>query len=395
MSPDYRFTPLGHNKLISMKQILKESHTGQQYGHIIEKFQEYPIIVDKNDNVISFPPIINGDITRISTDTKNLFIDITSTNLKSAEDVLAVLLTTLSDMGGKLESVQIQYPSYKKISPNINSSKMTIKSSFINRRLGMNLSSKDIVKYLKRSRLDAKIDYESINVVIPIYRSDIIHPIDIVEEVLIGYNVSNITPTIPKSSNVGKLNSQLVELDSAREIFSGLGLIEIMNYSLISKETLVRINGEVPKHHIKVKNPKTGEHEYLRSSLIPSMLTTFSKNIHEEYPQRLFEISTIFNRNKEKINNIDEKNMISVGIAHSNSNYTETKSYLTAFLYQYKNISCITKPFDQTFFISGRAATIEHNNTIIGIIGEITPTILETFCLRVPVSVFEINIDSI
>lgn len=395
VSSNYRFTPLGYDTPKSMQQILKESETGQKYGYILEKFQEYPIILDKNDNVMSFPPIINGDITRVSTDTKNLFIDITSTNLKSAEDVLAVLLTTLSDMGGKLESIQVQYPSYKKISPNINSSKITIESSFINSRLGMNLSSEDIVKYLKRSRLDAKIGSGFIDVTIPRYRSDIIHPIDIVEEVLIGYNVSNITPTIPKSTNVGKLNSRLVELDLAREILSGLGLIEVMNYSLISRDIIVRITGEEPKNHLKVKNAKTGEHEYLRNSLIPSILTTLSKNIHEEYPQRLFEISTVFNRNKENINKINETNVISVAIAHSNSNYTEAKSYLSSFLSQYKGIMCSAKPLDQTIFISGRAAKVDYKNKIIGSIGEITPSILEAFSLRVPVSAFELNIDSI
>lgn len=392
---DYKFTPLGYKTEKRIDEILKEVDTGKKYGHILEKFKEYPIILDKNDHVMSFPPIINGDISSVTTDTKNLFIDITSTNLQSANDVLAVLLTTLSDMGGKIESIQVQYPSDKKISPNINSSKMTIESSLINNRLGMNLSSEDIVKYLKRSRLDAKIDNESINVTIPRYRSDIIHPIDIVEEVLIGYNVSNVTPTIPKSTNVGKLNSRLIELDSAREILTGLGLIEVMNYSLISRETIVRITGEEPTNHLKVKNPKTGEHEYLRKSIIPSILSTLSKNIHEEYPQRIFEISTVFNRNKEDINKIDESNVISVVIAHSNANYTEAKSYLSSFLSQYKEISCNTTPLDQNIFISGRAAKIDYKNNIIGSIGEITPSILEAFSLRVPVSAFELNVDSI
>lgn len=392
---DYKFTPLGYKTEKSIEQILKEVETGKKYGHILKKFQYYPVILDKNDNVMSFPPIINGDISSVTTDTKNLFIDITSTNLQSANDVLAVLLTTFSDMGGKIESIQVQYTSDKKISPNINSTQLTVDSSLINNRLGMNLSSQDIVKYLKRSRLDAIIDNGSISVIIPRYRSDIIHPIDIVEEVLIGYNVSNVTPTIPKSTNVGKLNSKLIELDSAREILSGLGLIEVMNYSLISRETIVRIKGNEHENHLKVKNPKTGEHEYLRKSIIPSILSTLSKNIHEEYPQRIFEISTVFNRNKENINEIDESNVISVVIAHSNANYTEAKSYLSSFLNQFKEISCNTTPLDQNIFISGRAAKIEYKNNIIGSIGEITPSILEAFSLRVPVSAFELNTDYI
>ncbi|MFQ6135331.1 MAG: phenylalanine--tRNA ligase beta subunit-related protein, partial [Nitrososphaerales archaeon] len=88
--PDFTFTPLGYGKEMSMKQMLREVETGQKYGHIVEAFPAYPLITDKDGRVLSFPPIINGETTRVSTETKNLFIDITSTDMKAAEDVLAV-----------------------------------------------------------------------------------------------------------------------------------------------------------------------------------------------------------------------------------------------------------------------------------------------------------------
>jgi phenylalanyl-tRNA synthetase beta chain len=395
VTPDFRFNPLGYNIEKSMKQILQDFETGRNYGHIVEKFAEYPIIIDSNDNVLSFPPIINGEVTRVSTETKNLFIDITSTNMKSAEDVLAVLLTALADMGGKLESIEVQYPTYKKITPDLATSKMIIESSFINRLLGMNLSPSEIIKNLNRSRLDAKISNDSIEVSVPRYRSDIIHPIDIVEEVLLGYNVANLTPTIPESAYVGSLNSRLMALDSARDVFIGLGLIEVMHYSLISSKTIVRTTGKEPEEHLKVKNPKTGEHEYLRYSLIPSILSTLSKNIHEEYPQRIFEVNMVFNRNNENPNKIEETNVAAVAIAHANANYTEVKSYCESFLDQYKAIPCSTKAADQSIYIPGRSAELEHKGSRIGKIGEIAPAILEAFNLRVPVSAFEINLESI
>ena len=393
--PDFRFNPLGYNTEKSMKQILQDVETGRNYGHIVKNFSGYPLITDSNGKVLSFPPIINGEVTRVSTETQNLFIDITSTNMKSAEDVLAVLLTALADMGGKLESIEVQYPNFKKITPDLTALRMIIESSFINRLLGMNLSIKEIIKYLNRSCLDAKLSNNSIEVYIPRYRSDIIHPIDIVEEVLLGYNVANLTPTIPESAYVGSLSSRLIALDSAREVLIGLGLIEVMHYSLISRETIVRTSGKEPEEHLKVENPKTGEHEYLRYSLIPSLLSTLSKNIHEEYPQRIFEVSTVFNRNKENPNNIKETTVASVAIAHTKANYTEAKSYCESFLSQYKAIPFSTKAADQSIYIPGRSAEFEQNGMMIGKIGEIAPSILESFSLRVPVSAFEVNLKSI
>ncbi len=395
VTPDFRFNPLGYKSEKSMKEILQDVETGRNYSYIVKKFSRYPLLTDSNDIVLSFPPIINGEATRVSTETKNLFIDITSTNMKSAEDVLAVLLTAFADMGGKLETIEVQYPTFKKITPDLTASTMIIESAFINSLLGMNLSITEIIKYLNRSRLDAKANKNSIEVFVPRYRSDIIHPIDIVEEVLLGYNVANLTPTIPESSHVGSLNSQLLDLDSARNVFIGLGLIEVMHYSLISRETIVRTTGKEPKQHLKVENPKTGEHEYLRYSLIHSLLSTLSKNIHEEYPQRIFEISTVFNRNRENPNSIDENNVASVVIAHTNANYTEAKSYCESFLSQYKAIPCTAKAVDQSIYIPGRSAELELKGSRIGKIGEISPSILESFSLRVPVSAFEINLDSI
>ena len=394
VSPNFRFVPLGYNDDKSMKQILSEIETGQIYGHIVNKFPLYPLVIDNKGNVLSFPPITNGAITLISTETKNLFIDITSINLKSAEDVMGVLLAVFSDMGGKIESIEVQYPPYKKITPDLTASKMIVIPSFINRRLGTNFSLSEIVEYLKRSRLDAKIVNGSIEVSIPRYRSDIIHPIDIVEEVMIGYNVINLTPSIHKSAFVGKLSNRLKTLDSIRDVLIGLGLIEVMNYSLISRDTIIKITGKEPNKYLKVENPKTGEHEYLRDSLIPSLLTTLSKNIHEEYPQRIFEVSTVFNRSKEP-RKIKESYVVAAVIAHAYANYTEAKSYFASFLSQYKNIICTTKPVDQPIYILGRAAEFEYKGSSIGKIGEIAPGILEAFNLRIPVSAFELNLDSI
>ncbi|MEE9585774.1 MAG: phenylalanine--tRNA ligase subunit beta [Nitrososphaerales archaeon] len=393
--PEFRFTPLGYREDMSMKQILKEVETGQTYRHIVEAFPAYPLITDRDGRVLSFPPIINGETTRVSTETQNLFIDITSTNLKAAEDVLAVLLTALADMGGELESIEVQYPTFRKTTPDLTPAKMNVEPSYINGLLGLNLSPTEIVEHLGRSRITAETDPEVIKAYIPRYRSDILHPVDIAEEVAMGYNIANLTPTLPETGFVGKLNSRLEVLDSAREVLVGLGLIEVMNFSLISRETILRMTGEEPQKHLRVGNPKTGEHEYLRDSLIPTLLTTLSKNIHEEYPQRIFEVGKVFYRDKDKPAEIREEYRVAVAIAHATANYTEARSHLTALLSQLNGLSCDTKPNEDSVYTPGRAAETLIEGKSRGKIGEVAPAILEAFSLRVPASAFELNLEDI
>ena len=392
--PSFEFTPLGQGRKMSMTEILSEVETGQKFGHILKDFSKYPVIVDREGTVLSFPPVVNGEATRVSTKTRNMFIDITATDGKAAEDVLAVLLAALADQGAQLESIEVNYPSSRSVTPNLASTKMNVEQSYINGLLGLNLSQEEFTECLKRSRLGVEQVNETITVEVPRYRSDILHPVDIVEEVEIGYNVVNLTPTFPASTDVGRLSSRLSALDAAREVLIGLGLIEVMNYSLISREMLVSMKGGAElSRELRVENPKSGEHEYLRGSLIASLLSTLSKNIHEEYPQKIFEIGKVFYRGED--GEPREEYRVAVALAHAEANYTEAKSYLASFLKQLLGAECVTVPSDYPVYALGRAAEIQVDSKETGGIGEIAPAVLDGYSLRVPVSAFELRIEAI
>ncbi len=395
--PSFEFTPLGRGRKMSMSEILSEVETGQKFGHILKGFVKYPLIVDRDDRVLSFPPVINGEATRVSTETRNLFIDITATDGKAAEDVLAVLLAALADQGGQLEAIEVDHPSVHMVTPNLTPTKMSVEQSYINRLLGLDLSQEDFTEYLRRSRLGVEHVNETITVEVPRYRSDILHPVDIVEEVEIGYNVASLTPTFPASTDVGRLSDRLAALDSAREVLIGLGLIEVMNYSLISREMLASMKGGGESNYddeeLHVENPKSGEHQYLRRSLYASLLATLSKNIHEEYPQKIFEIGKVFYRGED--GEPSEEYRLAVALAHTEANYTEAKSYLASFLKQLLGAECVTTPSDDPVFTSGRAGAIQVDGKDVGRIGEVAPAVLDIYSLRVPVSAFELRIEAI
>jgi phenylalanyl-tRNA synthetase beta chain len=313
--------------------------------------------------------------------------------MKAAEDVLAVLVAALSDLGGNLESIEVKYQNCSINTPDLTPQEMSIDPSLTNNLLGLDLNISEIIECLQKSRISGVQNEESVLVEIPRYRSDILHPVDIIEEVALGFNIGNITPTLPTTSAVGNLDDRLAALDSMREVLIGLGLIEVINFSLISRELLKNTLEHGLKKFLQVENPKSSENEFLRNSLIPSIINTFGRNIHEEYPQKIFEIGKIFDRNNDDMEAVKEDYHLAVGIAHGNTNYTEIKSYLTSFLKTVKGLDFETFPRDNNFLIPGRSAEVVIEEKNVGIIGELSPEILEKMNLRMPISIFEINLE--
>jgi phenylalanyl-tRNA synthetase beta chain len=275
-----------------------------------------------------------------------------------------------------------------------------IDTDYINQVLGLNLTIQEISSSLKKSRLG--VDTEGgkngkMMCIIPRYRTDIIHQIDIVEETLIGYGVFNLQPSTPWSKTSGATSDLTKLFNATREILVGMRMLEILSFSLVSRKMqyeLVGIENSISSAII-VEGTKSTEHEVLRDSLIPSLLQTLSHNIHEEYPQALFEIGKVF----QMTDGLDEHWNVGVVIAHNLANYTEAKSVVQELVkgcFGPIYAKAISTPTSYNgMFIEGRCADINFNEKKIGIIGEITPGTIEKFKLRVPVAAFELNLSSL
>jgi phenylalanyl-tRNA synthetase beta chain len=388
-APDFRFVPLGGAEPLSMSEILDKTPVGQKYGWIVAKHKRYPILIDSLGQVLSFPPIINGELTRVTSATRNLFIDITATDLKASEDALAILVTTLADAGGTLKSAEVRYPNLTLLTPNLSEMEMEVELKRVKRLLGLKLKSKEAVECLARSRIDAEYDGGKLTAKIPRYRVDIMHPVDLVEEVAIGYGLDKITPTLPPTKTVGRPHPELKRLSAIRDVCVGLGLTEVMNLSLTSEAALYTNLGRQAQEAIKVEEPKSSEHEYLRDMLISSLLLNLATNIHEPYPQKLFELAKTFHRRGSEI---VEEYHLAVITSHSEANYTEAKSLLDAITQQTFGLRCETKPASNPLFIQGRCAEIK-GGVLEGMIGEIRPEVLQAFNLRMPAAALELNIN--
>ena len=399
---NFAFTPLDKPVDCTIKQILNELDTGIEYGFIVKGAERYPIILDSKNTVLSFPPIVNSNATKITADIKNILVEVTATNKRTAEDTIAIIAMSLFDSGYEIQPVTIDDidTGKKELTPKMDPKRMQIDSSYINQVLGLNLDIHDISFCLNKSRLGTEIEEKQngkLACTIPRYRTDIFHQIDIVEEVAIGYGVFNFQPTLPWSKTSGAKSDLTSFFNVAREILIGLGMLEILNFSLVSKKVqyeLMGIRDDIAKV-ISVNGTKSNEYEVLRDSLIPSLLQTLSHNIHQEYPQKLFEIGKVF----QLSNALDEHWNVGVVIAHNTASYTETKSTMQELLngcFGPKYASMVFTPaVYNSMFIQGRCANIIFNEKNIGIIGEITPVAVENFKLRVPVAAFELNMSSL
>jgi len=388
VSSGHAFVPLGGSDKMTIKQILEETQTGREYGHLLKN--KYPVIIDSKGTTLSFPPIINGEATKVDARCRNLFVEVTATDRKAADDVLAVVAMTLADAGFEIRSVSI-YDCGRRDTPDMKPVKMSVDASHVSELLGLELSPAQIATCLKKCRLDAKPAKNRITCTIPRYRTDIFSPVDLAEEVAIGYGLYNIEPTFPASPSAGRRSEMSAQFGAARETMAGLGMIEAFNFSLSSRQVQYEFAGRTPEGEVlAVDGSKSAEHDVLRDSLVPSLLQSLARNVHEEYPQRLFEIGKAF----KKTDKIEESWRIAAVIAHGEADYTEIKSALQALASAFGS-QVTTKASQDPLYIRGRCAAVMRGDRQIGTIGEVTPLAIDSFKLRVPVAAFEVDLSAL
>ncbi|MHA1410192.1 MAG: phenylalanine--tRNA ligase subunit beta, partial [Candidatus Odinarchaeia archaeon] len=230
------FVPLNETRKMNLKEILENHPKGIEYADLVRKHEKYPIILDKNNEVLSFPPIINGVLTQVNEETKDLFLDITGTTETNIIMALNILSTVFYDQGSKIESVKVIYPDKEIITPNLEPSTVSILKNNVVKTLGLELTGEAIVNLLSKARFGASAKKqdgkEIIEVQIPSYRFDILHEIDIIEEIAIGYGYENIKPTHNYSMTVAQPLIKNKILEKMRQVLVGLQFLEVVNFTL-------------------------------------------------------------------------------------------------------------------------------------------------------------------
>jgi len=390
------FVPLDKTEQMSLREILEKHEKGMAYKHLVDWAPRYPLLIDKDEKVLSMPPIINGDLTRVTDKTTNLFLDVTGTDYAAVERSLNVLATALADMGGTIEKVHVKYPDHTVVSPNLTPQKMTLRVNYANELLGLKLSQVEVVESLMKCRLDAKtVKNGIVEAAVPAYRIDVLHEVDLVEEVAIGYGYYRLKPTIPETLTIGEEHPTHRTAKVVRQIMTGLGFIEVMNFTLINEAVHYEKMRLKARNVIKLANAVSAEYTILRESLLPSLLKNLMDNKHESFPQLLFEVSDVGKMNQKVETRCERRLHIAGASSHSTANFTEIKSYVEALLHNLGLRRWEIKQGKHPSFLEGRTATIYLKRKQLGVLGEIHPEVLNNFELENPTSAFEIDLEEI
>src|SRR3989344_1663435 len=383
---DIKFIPLESNKEMSASEILERHPAGKLYSHLLSSHTNYPIFMDANKKILSMPPIINSEETgRVTINTKEIFIECSGHNVETLETIISILSSMFSDLGGTIYSVEIIDD--KKIkSPDFTPIKTKLNREYAEKILGIKLDEKQISHLLARMGHN----YSKGLVQSPSWRADILHPIDLIEDIIIAYGYDKIVPIMPAISTVA---SETRESRVNRLIINslvGLGFLETSSLHFITSEEAEKQSQENSKNKIEIQNPRT-DYSILRPDLLTPTLRTLTSNIRAEYPQLCCEIGTVFKKSTQNPQITEHEHLI---ITQTPANFTSIKQTLD-YLFRNLNLQYELKPTPSNSFITGRAGSIIVNKTHIGHIGEIHPNTLNDWHLRFPLAVAELNLEEI
>ncbi|MDH5769877.1 MAG: phenylalanine--tRNA ligase subunit beta [Candidatus Bathyarchaeota archaeon] len=391
------FVPLDSTEEMTLKEILKKHPKGLEYGDIIRKHRYWPILMDKEDKVLSFPPIINSnDLGKITKEVENVLVEVTGTVFQNLLNTLTIVSLSLADRGGKIYSVEVDYPYGKEkrvITPKIENKLMVLRPSYVNEVLGLNLKTETMAKLLKKARYGvARSRKDEITVIVPCSRMDIMHPIDIVEDVAIMFGYNSIKPEWPRLATIGGLSGREAFSDLVREIMVGLGFQEVLSFSMSTPQKLFDMMNLERSPVVEVSNPRTLTYTCLRNRLMPSLMEFLSHNTHVEYPQKVFEVGECVVFDEKNDTKSQDIRKLACLIIHSGSNFSEIKATLDS-LFLNLGIEYKLEETSHNSFIDGRVGKILAGNKETGIIGEINPAVIQEWKLGNPIAGFEINLD--
>ncbi len=389
VKPDeVRFIPLQHYEEMNLQEILERHEKGMDYAWTLEDFDRYPIILDSKGQVLSFPPIINGVVTTVTEATNDVFLDMTGSDFDTLNVALNIVVTMLAERGGKIFSVDVKYPDNTYTLPDLAPTIRKLEPAYANRILGSNFSAEEMVAMLQKMRHGARVDGDFISVEVPAYRNDVIHPIDLVEDIQIAAGYENIQPVLPKVSTIGVERDIESFTGKVRNLMVGHGFFETKGYTLSSEYLqFEKLRKNEPESYTKVLNPITEDMTCLRISAIPTLLDALKANQHRDLPQSIFEVGDV-------IIGRENRRVLAAMNIHPKASYTEVKSLLQSLMgalaVDFSLTSC-----NEESYIPGRCADIVVGGKVIGNFGELHPEVIQNFDLEYPVWGLEIFLEKL
>ncbi len=391
VNPSEKIVPLDTNEEMTLAEALEKIPKGKDYGHILSGLKKLPVWTDAK-GIFSFPPIINAERTRVTEKTKSLLVELTGTDKEAVLQTLNIIVTNFAERRCMIESVKIFLGEKSEVTPNLNPSFTDVSVEEINKLIGLDLKKSEVIDALSRMGYDVTENKGTLRVFVPAYRTDILHKVDVIEDVAIGYGFNNFIPHLPSIATVGKSHPIEKLSNKVRQLLIGFGFQEIINPILSNPTDQFEKMNWKKENIIEIENPVSQEYTCLRMCLKPGLLKFLSKNTHVSYPQNIFEVGDVVwpDENEETMTKSIRS---ATGImCNSKTSFTEVKSLVDSLLKNFK-IDYKLEAHDLEEMIAGRSAKIFANGKCIGNFGEISPIVLNNWGIEMPCTAFEIDLD--
>lgn len=409
-----RFVPLGGmpgkgRVEATPDEILSSHPKGTAFADLLKPFSQVPILKDSTGRVLSMPPVINSEDTRVTTETRNFFIDVTGTGPRIVGKVLNIMVTSIAELcpGVEIGSVEIRGGSGTRMTPDFNFQEVILDPAAACRLIGVEMDRMQIQNCLLRMRhsvSDTELDdspglSRAFRVRVPAYRNDILHERDLVEDIAIAYGYHNIVTSLVPTMTVGSELPVTRLISELRADLCGQGFLEVISLMLTSEDKHFRMMTREPKDtHVTIENPASSEQAMVRESVLPGLMEILSNNTHNTLPQRIFEVGdvTVFDPTAET--GAREAKRLSAAIVSPRAGYTDVRS-ATSGLLKRLGVFYRIEPVDEEGFIPGRCARIilghPGKERSVGFMGEVHPLVLENFRIIHPVAAFEIDVETL
>ena len=395
-----RFVPLDFDRPLSMRQILSEHPKGKEYGPIVAGFPKYPLLADAKGEVLTFPPVINSAlIGGVKPGDRRLFIDLTGPDLDILLTAGAITACDFADMGFTILPVQVEFPRDTNYGRNVTTPYFfqpdtALEVADAERRLGERFSPDEAAGYVRKMGNVARVDGARIVVTPPPFRNDFLHPVDVIEEIMIGRGMASFAPVMPREFTVGRITRAEQYARQVRDLMIGLGYQEMIYNYLGARadfaDRMLRDGSEL----VEIANPMSESYAVLRDSIIPNLLASEAASANAAYPHRIFEVGkTVV---KDPADNQGSRTRACLGalLADREAGFNDIDAHVLALCF-YLNVEPVVSPVEDPRFIPGRAAAVAIAGRKVGVMGEVAPQVLENWGIQMPCAAAELWIDDL
>jgi phenylalanyl-tRNA synthetase beta chain len=403
------FVPLDDDAERTPGEVLTEHPTGETYADLLAEYDSYPAIYD-DIGLFSFPPVINGRRTEVSTDSRELFVELTGTDQWTIDRMCAIVCYALDARGATVEDVTVEYADEGRElhRPDFEVRTKHVGHDRIETLLGVEFTTDEVVDLAERSGLDATPDGDGYDVEIPPYRVDVLHPVDVVDDLGRAYGFNELAPRYPDVNTIGGRTEDSRLERAVREALVGLGFEDLLNFNMTSEAEnfdSMGLSADQPADGsgdsvVGATDPATIEEPYsedftiLRTWALPSLVTVLENNTHHSYPQDLAEVGFAAHADGDTETGVAERRTVAGVLARHDASYEDAKARLQALADEF-HVDLATPPTDHPSFIDGRAATVEIDGEAAGVIGELHPEVIVDHDVEVPVAGFEFELDAL